>query len=46
MGRVSRYHPLLVILHWLLALLIISALSLGFFWLAPTPITDFTFWSS
>jgi cytochrome b561 len=27
----SRYHPLLVALHWLLALLIIFALSLGFF---------------
>lgn len=29
MARVSRYHPLLVVLHWVLALLIIAALALG-----------------
>jgi cytochrome b561 len=29
MARVSRYHPLLVTLHWVLALLIIAALALG-----------------
>src|SRR5437764_2112445 len=29
MARVSRYHPALVVLHWLLALLIIAALALG-----------------
>jgi cytochrome b561 len=29
MTRVSRYHPLLVTLHWFLALLIIAALALG-----------------
>lgn len=34
-SRVSRYHPLLVSLHWLLALLIIGMLCVGF-WLAAT----------
>jgi cytochrome b561 len=29
MPEVSRYHPLLVVLHWLLAVLIIAALALG-----------------
>ena len=29
MHQVSRYHPLLVALHWTLALLIIAALALG-----------------
>lgn len=29
MTRVYRYHPLLVALHWLLALIIVAALSLG-----------------
>jgi cytochrome b561 len=29
MIRVSRYHPLLVMLHWLLAVLIVAALALG-----------------
>jgi cytochrome b561 len=29
MPEVSRYHPLLVALHWLLAILIIAALALG-----------------
>ncbi|MFP3568456.1 cytochrome b [Paraburkholderia sp. SIMBA_030] len=38
--RVSRYHPLLVTLHWLLALLITGALVVGFFGLAATPNTD------
>lgn len=38
--RVSRYHPLLVALHWLLAVLIIGALCVGFFWLAAMPNTD------
>jgi cytochrome b561 len=37
---VSRYHPLLVALHWLLALLIIAMLSAGFFLLAPMPNID------
>jgi cytochrome b561 len=35
--QVSRYHPLLVTLHWLLAVLIVAALIVGFFWLAATP---------
>jgi len=37
MKQVSRYHPLLVTLHWVLAVLIIAALAIGFFVLAPTP---------
>lgn len=40
MGTVVRYHPLLVVLHWLLALLIPGLLALGFFGLATTPNTD------
>jgi cytochrome b561 len=35
MPQVSRHHPLLVGLHWFLAFLIIAALTLGFFGLAP-----------
>src|SRR5215470_16472885 len=34
--KVSRYHPLLVTLHWLLAILIVAALTVGFV-LAQTP---------
>jgi cytochrome b561 len=34
---VTRYHPLLVALHWLLAVLIIGALLYGYFVLAPMP---------
>lgn len=37
MTQVSRYHPLLVTLHWLLAVLIIAALFVGFFLLAKMP---------
>jgi cytochrome b561 len=37
---VTRYHPLLVALHWLLAVLIIAALAVGYFVLAPMPSTD------
>src|ERR1700732_492067 len=37
---VSRYHPLLVTLHWLLAVLIIAMLCIGFLVLAPLPSTD------
>jgi cytochrome b561 len=37
MKSVSRYHPLLVTLHWVLAFLIVATLSLGFFGLAATP---------
>jgi cytochrome b561 len=40
MQRVIRYHPILVILHWLLAALIIAALCIGFLSLAATPNTD------
>lgn len=40
MKQVSRYHPLLVALHWILAFLIIPALILGLFWLAVTPNAD------
>jgi cytochrome b561 len=37
---VSRYHPLLVSLHWLLAVLIIAMLCIGLVVLAPMPNTD------
>ncbi|HLZ06341.1 MAG TPA: cytochrome b/b6 domain-containing protein [Bradyrhizobium sp.] len=40
MRLVSRYHPLLVALHWLLAVLIILMLAGGFFLLARLPNTD------
>ena len=40
MPEVSRYHPLLVALHWLLAILIIAALALGALVMAKTPNTD------
>ena len=36
----SRYQPVLVVLHWLLALMIIGLLCLGFFVLANMPNTD------
>jgi cytochrome b561 len=36
----SRYQPVLVALHWLLALMIIGLLCLGFFVLAKMPNTD------
>jgi cytochrome b561 len=35
-----RYHKLLVTLHWLLAILIVAALALGFFGLVATPNAD------
>ena len=34
MKHISRYHPLLVALHWVLAVLIIAELTVGFFGLA------------
>jgi len=37
---VSRYHPLLVALHWLLAALVLAMLGAGFFLLAAMPNTD------
>jgi cytochrome b561 len=40
MKEIARYHPLLVALHWLLAVLIVAELSLGFFGLAATPSSD------
>jgi cytochrome b561 len=40
MKQVTRYHPLLVTLHWLLAFLIIAALLAGFFLLARMPNSD------
>ena len=39
-GLASRYQPVLVALHWLLALMIIGLLCLGFFVLANMPNTD------
>ena len=39
-GLVSRYHPLLVTLHWLLAVLVVAMLCAGFLLLAPMPSTD------
>ncbi len=38
--RVSRYHPLLVALHWLIAVMIIALLSVGFFLAVAVPNTD------
>ena len=35
MPGVTRYHPVLVLLHWLLAVLILGALAVGFFVLEP-----------
>jgi cytochrome b561 len=40
MRQVSRYHPLLVVLHWTLAVLIIAALALGALVMAKLPNTD------
>jgi len=40
MDQPSRYHPLLAALHWLLAVLIVAALGLGFFVVAATPNDD------
>ena len=37
MTMVSRYHPALVVLHWLMALLVIAALALGALVMAKTP---------
>jgi cytochrome b561 len=37
MTSVSRYHPLLVVLHWILAVLIIAALALGALVMAKMP---------
>jgi cytochrome b561 len=40
MKTVTRFHPLLVALHWLLAVMIIAVLPVGFLVLAPMPNTD------
>jgi cytochrome b561 len=40
MKPVVRYHPLLVTLHWALAVLIIAMLGIGFFVLANMPSSD------
>jgi cytochrome b561 len=40
MTLVSRYHPLLVLLHWVLAVLIIAALALGALVMAKIPNSD------
>lgn len=40
MVQVTRYHPLLVTLHWLLAFFIIAALGLGALVMARIPNTD------
>lgn len=40
MSRVSRYHPLLVALHWVLAVLIAAALALGALVMAKIPNSD------
>ena len=40
MSLVSRYHPLLVALHWILAVLIIAALALGALVMVKIPNTD------
>ena len=37
---VTRYHPALITLHWLLAVLILATLIIGFFVLADMPNTD------
>ena len=40
MTLVSRYHPLLVALHWILAVLIVAALALGALVMVKIPNTD------
>jgi cytochrome b561 len=40
MTSVTRYHPLLVILHWLIALAILAMLLVGYFVLAPMSNAD------
>jgi len=40
MPQVSRYHPALVVLHWLLAILIPTALALGVLVVAKIPNSD------
>jgi cytochrome b561 len=40
MARVSRYHPVIVVLHWLLAFLITAALTLGALVMVNIPNAD------
>lgn len=40
MAGVSRYHPALVVLHWLLALLVVAALTLGVLVMVKIPNSD------
>jgi len=40
MSNVLRYHPALVVVHWLLAFLIVAALALGALVMAPMPNGD------
>jgi cytochrome b561 len=40
MTLVSRYHPVLVVLHWLVALLVPTALILGIFVMSKIPNSD------
>lgn len=40
MSQALRYHPVLVVLHWLLALLVPTALALGTFVMARIPTND------
>jgi len=40
MPNISRYHPLLVVLHWLLAVLVVAALTLGALVMAKLPNSD------
>ena len=37
---VSRYHPVITLLHWVLTILIIGSLTLGFFRIAPMANSD------
>ncbi len=37
MNKPLRYHPILVVIHWLSAFLVIAMLLMGLFWLKQTP---------
>lgn len=40
MTELSRYHPVLVAFHWLIAVMIVSMLAFGFAWIAQQPSID------
>jgi len=40
MDRPARYHPWLIALHWLVAILIAAMLGVGFVWIGQMPATD------